>query len=318
MTAPPRLAMLLLDRLAPPDEELAGDLVEEYQSGRSRVWFWRQVLIAIAVGAARSARIHSRRPVGAVLVGWFPAQEPAPNAMYPPSASPMRPSVAPRLSGSVICVAAIAGLVAGIVSRLLGGWLLPVLFMFVLSVILAAGVSAVVSAARRSFRVCRAIRSVWADVTEESVTVGYAGAPALTLQRRDVTGVHDFELIGLRIQTADPAHDLWVPAPTEAYADAKVRLAYWAPMTVTPFFKPLNHPTRHFIPPGWAKAVGILSTLLVTGIGLLAPLSLPVKGFVAGCLTLSAVGELLKRDQPAWERLLPLGALTLLLLKWLW
>ena len=71
MTAPPRLAMLLLDRLAPPDEELAGDLVEEYQSGRSRAWFWRQVLIAIAVGAARSARIQSRRTVGAILVGWF-------------------------------------------------------------------------------------------------------------------------------------------------------------------------------------------------------------------------------------------------------
>jgi len=249
-------------------------------------------------------------------------QEPAPNAMYPPSASPMRPSVAPRMFsrfwGSAIGAAAIASVVTGIVSRLLGGWLIPVLFMFVLSVMLAAGGSAVVSAARRSFRVCRAIRSFWADVTEESVTVGYAGAPALTLQRRDVTGVHDFELIGLRIQTADPAHDLWVPAPTEAYADAKVRLAHWAPMTVTPFFKPLNHPTRPFIPPGWAKAVGILLTLLTTGMGLLAPLSLPVKGFIAGCLTLSAVGELLKRDQPAWERLLPLGALTLLLLKWLW
>ena len=71
MTVPPRLAMFLLDRLASRDEELAGDLVEEYQSGRSRAWFWRQVVIAIAVGAARSARIHSRRTVGAILVGWF-------------------------------------------------------------------------------------------------------------------------------------------------------------------------------------------------------------------------------------------------------
>ena len=83
--------------------------------------------------------------------------------------------------------------------------------------------------------------------------MGYAGAPALTLQRRDVTGVHDFELIGLRIQTADPAHDLWVPAPTEAYADARVRLAHWAPMTVTPFFNPLNHPTRHLYPAWMGK-----------------------------------------------------------------
>jgi hypothetical protein len=157
-----------------------------------------------------------------------------------------------------------------------------------------------------------------ADVTEESVTVGYAGAPALTLQRRDVTGVHDFELIGLRIQTADPAHDLWVPAPTEAYADAKVRLAHWAPMTVTPFFKP--KPTRHVIPPRWAKAGDILSTLLLTGGGVFVAFPLPLKGFVAGSLTLLllAVVRLIKRGQPAWQRLLPLGALTLLLLKWPW
>ena len=52
--------------------------------------------------------------------------------------------------------------------------------------------------------------------------------------------------------------------------------------------------------------------------GLLVPHSLSLKGIVAGCLTLLAVGGLTKRDQPAWERLLPLGALTLLLLKWLW
>lgn len=38
----------------------------------------------------------------------------------------------------------------------------------------------------------------------------------------------------------------------------------------------------------------------------------------AGRLTLSAVAGLRKRDQPAWEGLLPLGAVTLLLLKWLW
>lgn len=242
--------------------------------------------------------------------------EPVPNAMYPPSASPMRLSAAPRMfslfGGAVIGSAAIAGIVAGALARRVpDAW--PVLLMSVLSVMFVPGVMGVL-AARRGLRVCRAIRSVWADVTEESVTVGYEGAPALTLQRRDVTGVHDFELIGLRIQTADPDRDLWVPAPTEAYADARVRLAHWVPMTVTPFFKP----TRHFIPPGWARAVGILSVLLVTGMGLLVAFPLPMKGFIAGCLMLSAVGGLINREQPAWERLLPFGALTLLLFKWLW
>ena len=71
MTAPPWLAILILDRFAPRDEELAGDLVEEYQSGRSRAWFWQQVLVAIAIGAARSVRIHFRRTAGAILVGSF-------------------------------------------------------------------------------------------------------------------------------------------------------------------------------------------------------------------------------------------------------
>jgi hypothetical protein len=63
--------MSLLDRLAPRDEELVGDLVEEYQSGRSRAWFWKQVLATIAVGAVRSARAHPGRTAGAILVGWF-------------------------------------------------------------------------------------------------------------------------------------------------------------------------------------------------------------------------------------------------------
>ena len=247
--------------------------------------------------------------------------EPVPNAMYPPSASPMRLSGVPRMFswflGSVVGAAGIAGIVAGaLLRRGPDGWQDPVLLMIVLSVIFVPSVIWVV-AFRRNLRVCRAIRSVWADVTEESVTVGYAGAPALTLRRRDVTGVHDFELIGLRIQTADPAHDLWVPALTEAYAEARVRLAHWAPMTVTPFFKPFKPP--NWTQRGWVKAVGILSPLIVAGIYLFnAPPALPVKGFVAGCLTISAVVGLIKRDQPAWERLLPLGALTLLLLKWLW
>ena len=237
--------------------------------------------------------------------------EPVPNAMYPPSASPMRLSVVRSLFPFAVIAGFVAGIAVGALqSRVPGVWLLPVLLMFVL---IAIGVRGV----RRCCRVRRAIRSVWTDVTEESVTVGHAGAPALTLQRREVTGLHDFELIGLRIQTADPAHDLWVPAPTEAYADARVRLAHWAPMTVTPFFKPRNHPTRRWTQRGWEKA-HILSTLLVTGMGLLRAFPLWLNVFVAGTLALSAMVQLNKRDQPAWERLLPLGALTLLLLKWLW
>jgi hypothetical protein len=45
---PPRLALALLDRLVPDSEPLAGDLVEAFAARRSAVWFWIQVLAAIA------------------------------------------------------------------------------------------------------------------------------------------------------------------------------------------------------------------------------------------------------------------------------
>jgi len=42
---PPRLAIWLLRN----NEALSGDLVETFREGKSRGWFWRQVLLAIAV-----------------------------------------------------------------------------------------------------------------------------------------------------------------------------------------------------------------------------------------------------------------------------
>ena len=44
----PRLAVWLLGRFVPDSEPLAGDLVEEFDGGRSRPWFWWQVLAAVA------------------------------------------------------------------------------------------------------------------------------------------------------------------------------------------------------------------------------------------------------------------------------
>jgi hypothetical protein len=48
MRTPPLLARLLLDRLAPDNEPLRGDLDEEFASGRSRAWYWQQTLSLIA------------------------------------------------------------------------------------------------------------------------------------------------------------------------------------------------------------------------------------------------------------------------------
>jgi hypothetical protein len=45
---PPRLALALLQRVVPDNEALIGDLIEEFEAGRSRAWFWRQTVVAIA------------------------------------------------------------------------------------------------------------------------------------------------------------------------------------------------------------------------------------------------------------------------------
>ena len=61
---PSRLALALLDRLALDNEPLAGDLLEEFQKRRSRLWLWRQLLFAIV----RQALYAPHPPVSLNLV----------------------------------------------------------------------------------------------------------------------------------------------------------------------------------------------------------------------------------------------------------
>jgi hypothetical protein len=58
-TSPPKLAIYLLNRFGSPYrlDSLAGDLIEQFRSGRSKRWFWRQILSAIL--AARMRTIES-------------------------------------------------------------------------------------------------------------------------------------------------------------------------------------------------------------------------------------------------------------------
>jgi hypothetical protein len=60
---PPKLATALLKRLGPSSSALVGDLHEAYQSGRSRFWYWGQVITSI--GAAMSSSLH-RHPIAAL------------------------------------------------------------------------------------------------------------------------------------------------------------------------------------------------------------------------------------------------------------
>jgi hypothetical protein len=67
---PPVVATWLLKRLARENEALTGDLIEEYRNGRSAAWYWRQVLIAIAVSNTNTIRAHKVLAVRAILLGW--------------------------------------------------------------------------------------------------------------------------------------------------------------------------------------------------------------------------------------------------------
>jgi hypothetical protein len=69
--APPKFALWLLKRLGSPyqGEALAGDLIEQYQDGRSRAWWWRQVIVAIVLARWRFVGALPWAAVGRLL--WY-------------------------------------------------------------------------------------------------------------------------------------------------------------------------------------------------------------------------------------------------------
>ena len=64
------LANWLLHRFAsgPRRDSLIGDIVAQYQLGRSPTWYRRQVLAAMVIGATTYARTHARPVLGAAAV----------------------------------------------------------------------------------------------------------------------------------------------------------------------------------------------------------------------------------------------------------
>lgn len=69
---PPRIATWLLQRClhGRHAESLVGDLLELHQEGRSRWWYWRQVLAAVGAEVADAVRASGRSLIVAVVVGW--------------------------------------------------------------------------------------------------------------------------------------------------------------------------------------------------------------------------------------------------------
>jgi hypothetical protein len=63
------IAAWLFDRLD-LDVALSGDLMEERERGRSAIWYWRQVLIAVWVGIWGAIRDHKVMALRAVATGF--------------------------------------------------------------------------------------------------------------------------------------------------------------------------------------------------------------------------------------------------------
>jgi len=66
---PPVLAQTLLEWVDPANDALHGDLLEEFASGRSRWWYWRQVVAAAGVAFARPVRAHGLSGLEPAMLG---------------------------------------------------------------------------------------------------------------------------------------------------------------------------------------------------------------------------------------------------------
>ncbi len=173
-----------------------------------------------------------------------------PHPYFPPLAAPLHAAVQAMLIRAFVA-STICAISAAAMSVARSFWSVPVF-------VIASGV--LLRTLWKAGCMSRAIRTYVAEVGDDSVTVSCAGlgmAP-VTLRRADVTAVHVFVKTGLRVQTADPSRDLWVPENVPSYADLKARLSEWAPVTMTPWWQGMWQP-----PDGVGLAVSCALALLL-------------------------------------------------------
>lgn len=66
---PPVLAKTLLEWVDPANDALHGDLLEEFAAGRSRLWYWRQVLGATGIAISRPIHAHGLSGLEPAMLG---------------------------------------------------------------------------------------------------------------------------------------------------------------------------------------------------------------------------------------------------------
>ena len=82
MRTPPTIASALLTRFGQPNAAFVGDLLEQFQAGKSRVWFWRQVIETIVATTVGDVREHPYLASRAIIVGHASAWVIARYAMF--------------------------------------------------------------------------------------------------------------------------------------------------------------------------------------------------------------------------------------------
>ena len=147
---PPRLATALLRSFGPDGPALAGDLLERYQSGESRWWYWRQVIAVVGCASRRELRAsgwwsaaaitmavlvldlpylsHFRMPVDArrwLLMALFLAPQALVIAVPVGLTVGMVIGARSRVSSRILPVVLIFAVSASLVTFAIAGWVVP-------------------------------------------------------------------------------------------------------------------------------------------------------------------------------------------------
>jgi hypothetical protein len=140
---PPALATWLLKNGLPGSESdhITGDLMEAFQSGRSRIWYWKEVIAAIVIGISKETVKHPLLALRAISFGWGTwflfYYAVAPKILGPVLKRTFRPSGYPFSSWMLIwLVSSLLVLAASgwIVARLHRPIRIPAVLLFALSV----------------------------------------------------------------------------------------------------------------------------------------------------------------------------------------